>query len=92
MPTPGAAATLARQARHDALQEAASQLWESSCELVSGIIIVSYCNVSRAQRSTEWCADRKSSVFLAVPDQQCTAQMRAALRPGHESGNCESEY
>jgi hypothetical protein len=31
-------------------------------------------------------------VFLTVPDQQCTAQTRAALRPGHESGSCESEY
>src|SRR3974390_3010404 len=36
--------------------------------------------------------DRTSSMFLAVPDQQCTAQTRAALPPGHESASCESKY
>ena len=36
--------------------------------------------------------DRTNSVFPAVPDQQCSVHTRAALRPGHESGDCESNY
>ena len=40
--------------------------------------------VSRAQRSTKWCAAGPGPFQSeAVPDQRCTATLRAAPRPGH---------
>jgi transposase len=51
-------------------------------------------SVSRAQHEVVRCSPGTAQTpsFLAVPDQQCTAQPRAALHPGHESDGCESKY